>query len=291
MESISIHDRNILRRRAQIQLEYADSPQNDIILEKWRAQAEGRREAPPVRLLFSNFRHEVITPRLQCKGEQARWIEASLLNTLVGRELFDDDTPISPTFDIHWHTHVQQTMEEQEHTQFEATDKFGKSVILESVKIDLQSPECITIIKSLSEIYATTFVVTAKQLLFGYPEVVSTVSHYKPFEPIIKNKGIEHINWAIAEEKMKAGLRQYFEGKEVVLPKDTFGWFIIVKDKKPLALFEAKENDSSISKSGRYFGKKLGIPLFQIVRKAKKVEAFPESCYVIPASNFLMLAG
>lgn len=60
-----------------------------------------------MRLLFSNFCHEVITPRLQCEGRQARRIEASLLNTLVGRELFDDDTPISPTFDMGWQTHVK----------------------------------------------------------------------------------------------------------------------------------------------------------------------------------------
>lgn len=107
MELVSTRDREILRRRAQIQLDYAKSPQNDVILGKWRAQAEGRREAPPVRLLFSNFRHEVITPRLQCEGEQARRIESQLLGTLVGRELFDDDTPISPTFDMGWHAHVQ----------------------------------------------------------------------------------------------------------------------------------------------------------------------------------------
>ncbi len=107
MEIISARDREILRRRAQIQLNYANSPQNDIILKKWRAQAEGRREAPPVRLLFSNFRHEVITPRLQCEGQQARQIEAGLLGNLVGRELFDDDTPISPTIDMTWRTHVR----------------------------------------------------------------------------------------------------------------------------------------------------------------------------------------
>ena len=107
MESISAQDREILRRRAQIQLDYANSTQNDIILKKWRAQAEGRRESPPVRLLFSNFHHEVIPARLQCEGEQARWLESTLLSTLVGRELFDDDTPISPTFDITWSTYVQ----------------------------------------------------------------------------------------------------------------------------------------------------------------------------------------
>jgi hypothetical protein len=107
MENISKQDREILRQRARIQLDYANSPQNDIILKKWWAQAEGRRETPPVRLLFSNFRHEVITPRLKCAGEQARQIEAALLGTLVGRELFDDDTPVSATFNMSWHTHVR----------------------------------------------------------------------------------------------------------------------------------------------------------------------------------------
>lgn len=107
MEFISAHDREILRLRAQLQLDYANSPQNKIILKKWQAQAEGRREAPPVRLLFSNFRHEVITPRLKCEGEEARRLEAALLGNLVGRELFDDDTPVSSTFDMMWHTHVR----------------------------------------------------------------------------------------------------------------------------------------------------------------------------------------
>ncbi len=107
MKAVSVRDRDILRQRAQIQLDYAHSTQNEFILNKWRAQAEGRRESPPVRLLFSNFRHEVITPRLQCESETARGIEAALLGTLVGRELFDDDTPVPSTFNMTWHTHVR----------------------------------------------------------------------------------------------------------------------------------------------------------------------------------------
>lgn len=107
MEPISASDREILRRRAQLQLDYANSARNEAILRQWRAQAQGRREAPPVRLLFSNFRHEIITPRLQCQGEQARRLESTLLGTLAGRELFDDDTPIAPTFDLGWHTYVR----------------------------------------------------------------------------------------------------------------------------------------------------------------------------------------
>jgi uncharacterized protein len=67
--------------------------------------------------------------------------------------------------------------------------------------------------------------------------------------------------------------------------------FVLVKDSKPVALFEAKEGESSISKSGKFFSKKLNIPLFQIVRKTRKVEAFPGNCFVVPASNFLMLTG
>lgn len=107
MDLISASDREILRHRAQLQLDYANSARNEAILRQWRAQAQGRREAPPVRLLFSNFRHEIITPRLQCQGEQARRLESTLLGTLAGRELFDDDTPIAPTFDLGWHTYVR----------------------------------------------------------------------------------------------------------------------------------------------------------------------------------------
>jgi predicted AAA+ superfamily ATPase len=67
--------------------------------------------------------------------------------------------------------------------------------------------------------------------------------------------------------------------------------FALVKDNRAVALFEAKESDSSISKSGKFFSKKLNIPLFQIVHRAKRVEVFPGNCFVLPASNFLMLTG
>lgn len=100
METISQRDREILRKRAQLQLDCANAPENDVTLAKWRGQAAGRRESPPVRFLGSNFPHEVITPRLQGEGEQARGIECALLHTLTSRELLDDDTPISPTFDM-----------------------------------------------------------------------------------------------------------------------------------------------------------------------------------------------
>ena len=104
MEKISMKDREILRDIARRHLEYANSPENEVILKKWDALANGRKENPTVRLLFSNFTHEVIVPRMRCEGEAARRIEADMLNTLCGRDLFDDDTPISPTYDVSWNT-------------------------------------------------------------------------------------------------------------------------------------------------------------------------------------------
>jgi hypothetical protein len=67
--------------------------------------------------------------------------------------------------------------------------------------------------------------------------------------------------------------------------------FVLIKDNKPMALFETKEGDSEISPSGRYFGKRLGIPLYQIVHRFGRCEAFPDNCFKIPASKFLMLTG
>ena len=98
---ISHTDRERLRSLARTHLAYADSEENAVILRKWQALAEGRRETPTVRLLFSNFTDEVIAPRMECEGNEARGIEWSLLSGLVGRELFGDDTPLSPTFDVH----------------------------------------------------------------------------------------------------------------------------------------------------------------------------------------------
>ena len=107
MERIQGRDLQRLRALAQKQLEYAHSPANEIILKKWEALGSGRRETPTVRLLYSNFWDEVIGSRLECTGAQARKLEDALLSTLVGRELFDDDTPIAPTFDVQWNISVR----------------------------------------------------------------------------------------------------------------------------------------------------------------------------------------
>jgi predicted AAA+ superfamily ATPase len=67
--------------------------------------------------------------------------------------------------------------------------------------------------------------------------------------------------------------------------------FVLVKDNHPVCLFETKQSHAGISKAGRFYGEKLNIPFYQIVRNASAVETFPGNCFVIPASNFLMLTG
>lgn len=106
MKQITLRDRERLRQLAEKQKEYAFNPRNEQILQQWKALEAGKRESPTVRLLFGNFVNEVITPRMQCESEDARMLEYDLLCTTVGRELFDDDTPISPTFDMRWRTRV-----------------------------------------------------------------------------------------------------------------------------------------------------------------------------------------
>ena len=107
MEKVSARDREILRGIAARKLEFSKSKRNDEILAMWDKQAKGIRETPTVRLLFSNFTNEVIYNRLSCEGESARGLEAKLLSSMVGRELFDDDTPVSDTFDVNLFSKVR----------------------------------------------------------------------------------------------------------------------------------------------------------------------------------------
>ena len=100
MTVISQKDKEILRALAAHKVELAHSAQNDQILAMWQKQAQGERDTPTVRLLFSNFTNEVIDARLQCEGEEARKMERRLLSPLVGRDLFDDDTPVTDTLDV-----------------------------------------------------------------------------------------------------------------------------------------------------------------------------------------------
>jgi len=100
MEQVSQKDREILRKLATQKRELANCKRNDEILKMWHDLANGVRSTPTVRLLFSNFTDEVVTSRLTCEGDFSRRVEAALLSSMVGRELFDDDTPISDRLEV-----------------------------------------------------------------------------------------------------------------------------------------------------------------------------------------------
>jgi len=67
--------------------------------------------------------------------------------------------------------------------------------------------------------------------------------------------------------------------------------FVLIKDRKPLALFEAKKSETNISKSGAYFSKMLNIPYYQLVSEQDIVEAYPENRYILSSWRFLGLLG
>lgn len=67
--------------------------------------------------------------------------------------------------------------------------------------------------------------------------------------------------------------------------------FIIIKDLKPLALFEAKKGNINLSKSGTFFSKLLEIPYYQLVADEDIMEAYPNHRYVLSAWRILPLLG
>ncbi len=67
--------------------------------------------------------------------------------------------------------------------------------------------------------------------------------------------------------------------------------FLIVKDRQPLALIEAKTSQKTLSKSGLYFKRYLNIPFYQVVKNYSDTDVFENNSYIISAARFLSLTG
>ena len=67
--------------------------------------------------------------------------------------------------------------------------------------------------------------------------------------------------------------------------------FLLIKDNRPYALFEAKESDLGLSAAGSYFKDRLKTPYYQIVANFDGVEAWPDQKYIVAASRLLSLLG
>lgn len=67
--------------------------------------------------------------------------------------------------------------------------------------------------------------------------------------------------------------------------------FVIIKDRKPFALFESKKSDTNIARPSVYFSEMLGIPYYQLVWNCDTIESYEKDRYVIPAWRFFGLSG
>lgn len=100
MKTVTKKDRDIIREIARKHLELSHSKENEKVLAKWKWIEQGKTGEPTVRFPVSNFTNETITPRLRCEGEEARNLEFQLLYSTAGRDLFDDDTPVTDEFPV-----------------------------------------------------------------------------------------------------------------------------------------------------------------------------------------------
>lgn len=94
--SISLSDRNILRNLAKQQLELANSPQNEALIQDWKAHGAFKKGSRPMIMIeLGTFAPEILPPLLKCQGDEARKLEWMLLSNIVNRTLFDDDTVVN----------------------------------------------------------------------------------------------------------------------------------------------------------------------------------------------------
>jgi uncharacterized protein len=67
--------------------------------------------------------------------------------------------------------------------------------------------------------------------------------------------------------------------------------FMLIDRNKPVALFEAKLNDTALSPAGVLFSETLKVPYFQLVANTDRTEAYPKEKYVVPAWRMLPMLG
>lgn len=78
-----------LRDLAKKQLEYALSPENQILKEEWYAHNALKGKRPMIVFEEETFKNELYT--LQCENPDERFLEEQLLQTIAARELIGDD--------------------------------------------------------------------------------------------------------------------------------------------------------------------------------------------------------
>ncbi len=134
-----------------------------------------------------------------------------------------------------WFSFVEHELAVKIDMQLEVSDTSDTPVIFELQKIDLESQQFAELIPDLSIVYAKAFTPFAVEFLKAHPDVITTVSDYRPFEPYFKKVGIANVNWSFVHEKIQEAEEKNFQTKELELPKNTIGWIITALD------FETRE--------------------------------------------------
>lgn len=102
---ISEKDREILREKARIQLDYANRPENSKRRHDWYLHNDLKGEKPMVQLELGSFADEIIPERMMCEGEFARSVEYALLSNYLNQALFDDDRVTPDYYPMTYDTH------------------------------------------------------------------------------------------------------------------------------------------------------------------------------------------
>lgn len=126
MEQITKEDRQRLRELARKQADYAHSPVMEERIAQWKRHMEFLPGRPMIHLEMGTFEQEIIPPRMQCKGEEARRIERQLLDSFLNYELFDDDRIVPDYFGVGYQTYF--TLFGQEITEDFASAADGSRV-------------------------------------------------------------------------------------------------------------------------------------------------------------------
>ena len=95
-------DREILRELAKKQMEIANSQKNLDIVSQWYRHSARKPGRPMVHIEIDTFKEEAIEPKMRCISPQARELEYKLLHSFSNQELFGDDKPVPPYFQIEW---------------------------------------------------------------------------------------------------------------------------------------------------------------------------------------------
>ncbi len=72
------------------------------------------------------------------------------------------------------------------------------------------------------------------------------------------------------------------------------GWevdFLVTKDDKPFAMFEAKMSETDIPSHATRFARALNVPYYQVLGKGDVLDVFEGRRYVVPAWRLLMITG